>query len=255
MTAVDWDDVVADLRASVQDSDSALPLWARIAGGLTQLVESDRLPVGTRVENEVTLAKRLGISRPTLRRAMQELVNRGVLVRKAGLGTQVVSPAVHRPIELTSLYDDLVKSGRAPHTEVLAFQVEPASDTVALTLHIPPRSEVTTMQRLRYANGEPLALLTNTIPTDVARITRSDLQKGGLYALLRLVGAQPKTANEVIGARVATAEEARTLGIKRGAAVLTMSRSAWGFDGRGIEYGSHIYRADRYAFEQSVSLL
>ncbi len=254
MTTVDWDDVVAALRASAWDSASALPLWARVAAGLSDLVSTDRLPVGTRVESEVTLAKRLGISRPTLRRAMQELVNQGVLIRKPGLGTQVVSPAVHRPIELTSLYDDLVKSGRAPHTEVLSFEVVPASDTVALTLRIPARSEVTTMQRLRYANGEPLALLTNTIPTDVARFTRSDLARGGLYALLRQAGAQPRTATEVIGARVATAEEARVLGVKRGAAVLTMSRSATGFDGRGIEYGSHIYRADRYAFEQSVSL-
>jgi DNA-binding GntR family transcriptional regulator len=255
VAAVDWDSLVADLRASAHDPDSALPLWARVAGGLSELVESDRLPVGTRIETEVTLAERLGISRPTLRRAMQELVNQGVLVRKPGFGTQVVSPAVHRPIALTSLYDDLAKSGRAPHTEVLAFDVLPASDTIALTLRIPARSEVTMMRRLRYSNGEPLALLTNTIPTDVARFTRADLQKGGLYALLRQVGAQPKTANEVIGARVATGDEAHVLGIKRGAAVLTMSRSAWGTDGRGIEYGSHIYRADRYAFEQSVSLL
>ena len=255
MTAVDWDDVVATLRASAQDSESALPLWARVASGLTDLVDTDRLPVGTRMENEVTLAKRLGISRPTLRRALQELVSQGVLIRRPGLGSQVVRPAVHRPIELTSLFDDLVKSGRAPHTDVLSFDVVPASDTVAFTLRIPARSEVTTMERLRYANGEPLALLTNAIPTDVARFTRADLQKGGLYALLRQAGSQPKTATEVIGARVATAEEARVLGIKRGAAVLTMSRAATGFDGRGIEYGSHIYRADRYAFEQSVSLL
>lgn len=253
--STDWDDVVADLRRSTQDRDSAMPLWARVANRLNELVETDRLPVGTRIENEVTLAERLGISRPTLRRAMQELVNQGVLVRKPGSGTQVVSPSVRRPIELTSLYDDLAKSGRSPHTEVLAFDTVPASDTIAQTLRIPARSEVTTIQRLRYANGEPLALLHNTIPVDVARLSRSDLQKGGLYALLRQVGAQPRTANEVIGARVATAEEAHVLGIKRGAAVLTMSRSAWGADGRGIEYGSHLYRADRYAFEQSVSLL
>jgi DNA-binding GntR family transcriptional regulator len=255
VASVDWDRLVADLRVAAHDRDNPLPLWARVAGGLNGLVESEQLPVGTRIETEVTLAERLGISRPTLRRAMQELVAKGVLVRKPGFGTQVVSPAVHRPIALTSLYDDLEKSGRAPHTEVLAFDVVPASDTVALTLRVPARSEVTMMRRLRYSNGEPLALLMNTIPTDVARFTRADLQKEGLYALLRKVGAQPRTANEVIGARVASAEEAHVLGIKRAAAVLTMSRSAWGVDGRGIEYGSHIYRADRYAFEQSVSLL
>lgn len=190
-----------------------------------------------------------------MRRALQHLVDQGFLTRKPGLGTQVVRPAaVRRSIELTSLYDDLAKSGRTPRTDVLSFDVVPASDAIAMALRIPPRSPVTTMQRLRLSNGEPLALLQNTVPVDVARFTRADLQRSGLYALLREVGAHPDTANEVIGARVATSGEAVILGIKRGAALLTMSRSAWGVDGRGIEYGSHIYRADRYAFEQSVNV-
>jgi DNA-binding GntR family transcriptional regulator len=250
----DWDAAVEELRLAAQDRSGGLPLWARVTAGLRQLIESGQLPVGTHIESEVTLAERLGVSRPTLRRAMQELVSEGSLSRKPGLGTEVVQATVHRPIALTSLYDDLAKGGRQPDTRVLEFEVVPASDAIALTLRIPPRSAVTSMRRLRSSGGEPLALMHNVVPVQVARLSRPALQHNGLYALLREVGAHPDTATEVIGARVATAEEAGVLGIKRGDAVLTMSRSAWGLDGRGIEYGSHIYRADRYAFEQSVSV-
>jgi DNA-binding GntR family transcriptional regulator len=253
-TTSDWDAAVEELRLATEDQVGGLPLWARVAAALRALIEGGQLPVGTRIESEVSLAERLGISRPTLRRAMQELVEAGALTRKPGLGTVVVRPAMHRPIELTSLYDDLAKAGRKPETEVLELEVVPASDAMALALRIPPRSAVTSMRRLRSTNGEPLALMHNVVPVQVARIGKSELQKRGLYTLLREVGAHPSSANEVIGARVATRDEASILGVKSGDAVLTMTRSTWGLDGRGLEYGSHIYRADRYAFEQSVSV-
>ena len=93
-------------------------------------------PVGARIENEVSLSERMGVSRPTMRRAMQDLVDRGLIVRQPGAGTQVVMPEVRRPIELTSLHDDLVKSGRQPRTEVLSFEIIPASDSSAMALRI-----------------------------------------------------------------------------------------------------------------------
>lgn len=251
--AEDWDAAIASLRVSQQDRTRPMPLWALVAARLEALIESGRLPDGSRIENEVALAEKLGISRPTMRRALQELVGKGFLVRKAGVGTQVVSPGVRRPVELTSLYDDLAKSGRAPRTEVLAFDVMPATDDLALSLRIAPRSAVTSLRRLRFANDEPLALMTNHIPADVAKLNPDDLTHRGLYECIRDAGGTlPSTATELIGARLATAEECAVLGIQDGSAVLTMTRTAWSSDGRGVEFGSHIYRADRYAFEHHV---
>jgi DNA-binding GntR family transcriptional regulator len=247
-----WDDAVAELRITAEDRSSPLPLHARLAARLQELIETGGLPVGARLENEVRLAERLGISRPTMRRVMQHLVDRGLVFRKPGFGTEVVRPAVRRPVDLASLYDDLAKAGRQPRSEVLSFEVIPASDAIALALRIPPRAQVASIERLRYADDQPLALLHNLVPVHIARLARGDLQRHGLYELLRAAAAVPRTANEVIGARVATAREAGILGIRRGAAVLTMTRTAWNADERGIEYGSHVYRADRYAFEQTV---
>jgi DNA-binding GntR family transcriptional regulator len=246
-------EAVAGLRVSAEDRTGPMPLWALVSTRLENLIESGRMPQGSRIENEVALAEKLGISRPTMRRALQELVDKGFLIRKPGVGTQVVSPSVRRPVELTSLYDDLVKTGREPRTEVLSFTVVPAPDALALALRIPPRSDVTSIRRLRFAGGEPLALMSNQIPLGVARLAPEDLERQGLYECIRAAGGTlPSTAQEVIGARIATAEECGVLGLKEGSAVLTMTRTAWGSDGRGFEFGSHIYRADRYAFEHHV---
>lgn len=230
-----------------------MPLWALVAARLDELIGSGRLPEGSRIENEVALAEKLGISRPTMRRALQELVNKGLLVRRPGVGTQVVSPSVLRPVELTSLYDDLLKSGREPRTEVLSFEIALATDTLALSLRIPPRSDVISVRRLRFANGRPLALMNNQIPVGVAQLEPEDLARRGLYECIRSAGGLlPSTATEVIGARIATPQECGVLDLDEGSAVLTMTRTAWGSDGRGVEFGSHIYRADRYAFEHHV---
>jgi DNA-binding GntR family transcriptional regulator len=235
------------------DRSSPIPLYFQVASRLQELIEKGEIGVGSRIENEVDLAERLGVSRPTTRRAIQYLVERGMLVRKRGVGTQVVHPKVRRPVQLTSLYDDLSAAARQPRTEVLDLRVIPAPDAVADALKIPAGTEVTWFERLRYAGDEPLALMHNAIPVDLLRLDGTDLATHGLYELLRRAGHMPRVANQVIGARAATASEARVLDEKRGAPLLTMNRTAWDANGRVLEYGSHLYRASRYSFELSLT--
>ncbi len=235
------------------DRHSPVPLYFQVATRLQELIESGALPVGSRLENEVDLADQLGLSRPTMRRAIQYLVERGMLVRKRGVGTQVVHPKVRRPVELSSLYDDLAKAGREPRTELRSHEVVPARDVVAQALGIAEGTEVTEFERLRYAGGEPLALMRNAVPVDVLRIDADELERHGLYELFRRAGRTPRMANEVIGAGVASASEARVLDENRGAPLLTMTRTAWDAAGRAIEYGSHTYRASRYSFEITLT--
>ena len=235
------------------DRTSPVPLYFQVASRLQELIEKGEIGVGARIENEVDLAERLGVSRPTTRRAIQYLVERGMLVRKRGVGTQVVHPKVRRPVELSSLYDDLVAGGRSPRTEVLDLRIVPASDEIATALELPPGTEVTWIERLRFAGGEPLALMHNAIPLDILRLNPDDLAAAGLYDFLRAVGRTPRIATQVIGARSATAAEARILDEKRGASLLTMTRTAWDDTGRALEYGSHVYRASRYSFELNLS--
>ena len=160
----------AALRIQV-DRSSPVPLYFQVAQHLEQLIESGDLATGTRLENEIDLADRLGLSRPTMRRAIEYLVDRGLLVRKRGVGTQVVHAKVRRPVELTSLYDDLARTRRDPRTRVHSFATEPASDALALELGIPAGTDVYAFERLRYAGAEPLALLRNHVPAGLLRLT------------------------------------------------------------------------------------
>ena len=235
------------------DRSSPVPLYFQVAQHLEQMIESGELPMGTRLENETDLADQLGLSRPTMRRAIEYLVGRGLLVRKRGIGTQVVHTKVTREVELTSLYDDLAKTGRDPSTRVVSFRTEAAPDALAVKLGIPAGTPVYVFERLRYADAEPLALMRNHVPAHLLRLAPADLEAQGLYNLLRANGVTMRIAKQAIGARAATAAEARALGERKGAPLLTMERSAYDDHGRAVEHGHHLYRASRYSFDLTLT--
>ncbi len=107
---------------------SPVPLYFQVAEQLERAILEGLLVPGDRIGNEVALADQLGLSRPTLRQAIQTLVDKGLLVRKRGVGTQVVHAPIRRTVELTSLNDDLRRAGRHPSTVVLALERVPADD-------------------------------------------------------------------------------------------------------------------------------
>ncbi len=96
------------------DRSSPVPLYFQVAQRLEKMIESGQLAPGARLENEIALAEQLGLSRPTMRQAIQYLVDKGLLSRKRGVGTQVVNTRVRRSVELTSLYDDLEPDRQVP---------------------------------------------------------------------------------------------------------------------------------------------
>ncbi|WP_166677834.1 GntR family transcriptional regulator [Amycolatopsis arida] len=237
----------------VVDRDSPVPLYFQVAQQLEQAIESGRIPPGTRLDNEIALAEELGLSRPTMRRAIQYLVDKGMLSRRRGVGTHVAHTRVRRPVGLTSLYDDLSGAGQRPGTIVLRNTVGVASADVAEALEVADGTAVVMLERLRSARGEPLALLRNYLPAGLVRLRTEALERHGLYELLRAAGVGMAAARQSIGARRATAAEARLLDEPRGAPLLTMRRTT--FDDRGVvvEYGDHLYRASRYSFELALT--
>ncbi|MFI6966381.1 GntR family transcriptional regulator [Streptomyces sp. NPDC050255] len=235
------------------DRSSPVPLYFQVAQQLQQLIESGTLAPGTRLENEIALADKFGLSRPTMRQAMQYLVDKGLLARKRGVGTQVVNNRVRRQVELTSLFEDLQRDDRRPRTEVLSMQTVPAAGPVAAALELEPGTPTVALRRLRYANDEPIAVMQNHLPADLLTLTEDDLTAHGLYELLRRAGVSLRTARQNIGARRATAAEARLLGEGRSGTLLTMERTVQGDAGRPVEFGSHLYRASRYSFEMTLT--
>ncbi|REE95114.1 GntR family transcriptional regulator [Thermomonospora umbrina] len=230
------------------DRNSPVPLYFQVSQQLEAAIRDGTLPPGSRLANEVALAERWGLSRPTVRQAIAHLVDMGLLVRKRGVGTQVVQPQVRRPIELTSLYDDLAAAGQEPRTEVLECTRVPADEDVARELALQPGADVLRLRRLRLTGDEPLALMTNHLPAGLLELTPEALADNGLYATLRAAGINLRIAHQTIGARPATSAEARFLDEHRGTPLLTMTRTAFDDKGSAVEYGSHVYRATRYSF-------
>ncbi|GAA3477558.1 GntR family transcriptional regulator [Streptomyces yanii] len=231
------------------DRSSPVPLYYQLSQQLEAAIEKGRLAPGSLLGNEIELAARLGLSRPTVRQAIQSLVDKGLMVRRRGVGTQVVHSQVRRPLELSSLYDDLEAAGQHPTTRVLRNTVEPAPAATAAALGVPEGTEVHLVERLRSAHGEPMALLRNHLPAGLVDLSTERLEATGLYRMLRAAGVTLHSARQTVGARLATAEEAAQLAEPEGAPLLTMERTTYDDTGRAVEFGSHIYRASRYAFD------
>src|SRR5215208_6593314 len=197
----------------IVDRASPVPMYYQVAQQLEYAIESGELPPGSRLDGELAFADQLGVSRPTLRRAIEYLVDRGYLVRRRAVGTQVVHPKVRRPMALSSLYEDLATSRKNPRTKVLSIARVQASDAAAHALGLEDGAEVLAMERLRYADGQPLAVMRNWLPLGLVEV------------------------------------DAERLEAHKGEPLLTMERTTYNESGQPVELGDHIYRASLYSFE------
>jgi DNA-binding GntR family transcriptional regulator len=229
-----------------------IPLYFQVAQKIESAIMKGQLPAGSRLENEVALGDRLGLSRPTVRRAIQELVDKGLLVRRRGIGTQVVHGQVTRGVELTSLFEDLTRSGKVPSTKMLEIKEVKADSKMSEILAVELGSPILYVKRLRLADNVPVSILENWLPADFVDLDHDAMIEHGLYQLLRSRGVNIRVAKQKIGARKSTTLESDLLEIDKNSALLTMDRTAYDNSGRAVEFGHHCYRPDLYSFEVTL---
>lgn len=235
------------------DRNSPVPLYHQLAQSIEHAISTGVLAPGDRLENELSMTSRLGLSRPTARQAIQELVKKGLLVRKRGVGTQVVRSQFRRDERLSSLNEDLAKAGKRPSTRLLEMSVGALDPDVleAIDAAEVTDREFSKIRRLRLADDVPLAVLTNYLPASL-QLDEAELQRRGLYACLRSLGVNLKIAHQRISARMMTEEEAELLDQETPAACLTVDRIAYDDVGRFVEFGRHIYDAAHYSIQSSL---
>lgn len=234
------------------DRHSPVPLYFQLSQELERAIREGEIKPGDQIEAEIELAARLGLSRPTVRQAIQDLVNKGLLVRRRGVGTQVVHSQMRRAVKLTSLFDDLSEAKHQPTTEVLSLTIKRADLRLAEELGLKEGAKVIHLKRLRSMDGQPLAIMRNWIPAEIFDTSKEELESTGLYEAMRRQGLHVNVANQRIGAAVAGAADARLLDVKPGSPLLVMERTAFDDAGRIIETSSHKYRADLYSFETTL---
>ena len=234
------------------DRNSPVPLYHQLAEQLAAAIDTGVLKPGDSFENELSLADRLDLSRPTVRRAIVELVTRGLLVRRRGIGTTVANEVIHRRNELTSLFDDLKRNGREPLTEVLEFDTSCLDTRASQILGLEPEAPLVYLKRLRSVREGPMSILRNWLPPQWADLDLDAITAQGLYNAMRARGVTPAVAHQAIGARPAEPSERKLLGLDKTDPVLTMSRRAYDASGVPVEFGDHCYRYDRYVFDITV---
>lgn len=234
------------------DRSSPVPLYHQVATAFETAIRDGSLAAGTRLDNEIELAKRFNLSRPTMRQALDRLVQAGLVVRRRGIGTQVVEPPVRRPLQLSSLYDDLVEQGSNPTTQLLEFSQVDADKERSELLSIDLGTPLQHIRRVRVVDGTPLAIMENWVPSDIVSLSSARLTSNGLYDLMRAAGVDFRLAHQRMGATVATGERAALLDVDKGSPLVLMERVARDSNGRAVDCGHHLYRADMYSFEMTL---
>lgn len=239
------------LKRIVVDRASPVPLYFQAAHALEIAIDRGDLQPGDLIPNEIDFAQSLGLSRPTVRHAIDLLVKKGILVRKRGVGTRVMAAELRRRVELTSLYEDLAEGGRRPRSDVLHFRAPDQEPRAARALGLEESAPLVFCERVRYADDRPIAILRNWLVPMHPPLTREELEADSLYRLMDERGCRPTMAKQRITARLATQREARILHAGKNVPLVQMERTAFVSDG-SVEYAENVYLADSYAIEVTV---
>jgi GntR family transcriptional regulator len=226
------------------------PLYQQLQRALRDAIEDNRLAADEALPPERELAEEFGISRITVRKALDALVGEGMLTRRQGAGTFVTARSESRVeksfSKLSSFSEDMISRGRRPESVWLSRSAGTVTPEEALTLGLSPGSVVYRFNRIRYADGEPMALEYSTVP---GFCLASEMSVGeSLYEALDQHSARPARALQRLRAILFTGERAKLMGIEDGAPGLLIERRGFLKDGRPVEVTKSYYRGDAYDF-------
>jgi GntR family transcriptional regulator len=216
----------------------------------------DSLEIGSAIPSERRLSADLGVSRLTVRAALDELVREGLLVRRHGSGTFVGEPKIAQQLTLTSFSEDMQRRGMVPGSRTLELQTVTAGATLGRALHVSPDARVVRIGRLRLADGETMAIETLHVPASmVPGLKRSHLEDGSFYELLEdRYGIVIVSGMQTIEPTVTSDEESRLLGVPLHSPAFLFERTSSTADGEIVEFVRSIYRGDRYKLVTELSL-
>ena len=219
-----------------------------------ELVES--LAVGAAIPSERQLSVDLGVSRLTVRAALDELVREGYLVRRQGAGTFVAEPKVAKGMDASSFSDDMRARGLTPASRTIELRVVPAGARLGRLLHVSPSEPIVSAKRLRLADGEPMAIeLLNVRASLVPGLTAADLEENSFYDLLiDRYSIEIAGGTQTVEPTVTNDEESTALGVPLHSPALLFERVTRSATGDVVEFTTSTYRGDRYRLETELGL-
>jgi len=232
----------------------APPIYARIEADLRRSIAEGEWGVGSRLPSEAELRRRYGVSRMTVRQALEHLAAAGLLVKRQGVGTFVAKSKIERVASrLLGFREDALAHGLRPGTRVLRAGLEPVGDDDARLLDLAPATEVWRVVRLRTTNGEPIGLNTVTVaPPFVRDLAGLDFSGSFYDGAARCLGVEVGYAEQTIEAVHGANDATELLGVEPTAALLRVTRVTFLTDGRRLGLTRTLYRGDRYYLSLSV---
>jgi len=239
------------------DRESAVPYYHQVKEAVRALIIDGKLKPGDMLPSEFSLSDQLGISRLVVHRAFRELVTEGLLIRKRAKGT-FVSPPIKRGYTvvgpLLSMTESMAKDGLRPQNQILVQEVIPARGTVKVELRLSEGAGVVHLYNLRLVGGLPLAIEDMYFPAErFPALADMDLNNRSVYVTLeKLYDSHPQEALDLVSAGSATRDEARLLGINKGAPVMRVQRTSTDRQGLPVEFSKVVFHAERYQFVARV---
>lgn len=230
------------------------PIYARIATDLRDQIGSGGWPLGHQVPTEDELCRRYGVSRMTVRQAIDRLVSAGLLVRRQGVGTFVASTKVERVASrLLGFAEDALAHGLNPTTQVLGRAFEAAGEEDAELLGLDTEAQVYRVRRLRFTDGEVIGLNTVVVVPDFARpLEHIDYVASFYQGVVTALGQEVSHADQTIEAATPDTKTAQLLELPPTAAMLRVTRVTYLTDGRLVGLTRTLYRGDRYYLSLAI---
>ena len=231
------------------DPDSLIPLYAQLEKILLKRITSGEFLPGDMIPSEIELGSEYGISRITVRKAIEGLVTEGLLTKKRGRGTIVNAPKfVDDTFSLQSFTEKTDQSDGEFSTTVLDVEDTVASSLIALHMGIEEEERVLHIKRLRFSDGNPIGYFENYILGELNLGSEEDYSKSIYRLIEEKCGISIKEAKREISSVLADREISHYLDMERPSPVLSMKTYSYDISGRVVEYSEGFYRADRYQF-------
>jgi GntR family transcriptional regulator len=222
---------------------------------LKERIVSGALPPGQRLPSEPRLAAAHGLSRVTIRRALDGLSRDGLISRRPGSGTFVTPTAVSPPVvaDLANMLAHLTRMGRATRVRLLSFGYVTPPVAIATALVLGRSERAQHALRVRTLDGVPFSYLSTHVPERIGTTySEADLRATPLLDLLERSGVVAHKADQTISATLAGPEAAAALEVEIGSPLLSLTRVVFGADGRGIEHLVALYRPDMHTFHMHM---
>lgn len=244
-----------DLAAKIGSLDALghAPLYQRLQQALRGAIESQTLKAEDALPPERDLATSFGVSRITIRKALDGLVAEGLLTRRQGAGTFVAGRVEKQFSKLTSFTEDMATRGRAARSEWIGRSEGAVTPDDSLTLGLSPGTRVFRFNRIRFADDIPMALEYSTISGFA--LPSLDAVDQSLYLALEAAGHRPVRALQRLRAVLFDGAHAALLGVEVGAPGLFIERRGYLEDGRPVEVTHSWYRGDAYDFVAELNAL